>query len=351
MKFVNASGSDEGSDYGVQQMPRLARKMQYSASHSASGAGVISELNISPERFKESHAVRAYIPGHPPFYGNERGQRAQQRSRPTPHRDVVHPPSALQRHHTPSTHLAGRRLRTLRSVHPDFCFVLLFVGAKAVRIQADSQADPSRPATFPERVAATPVLIRDPKPIATTAPRDAETPPKHFLGCSVLSWWDEPRRGLLLNIKIPELIILPIYSIHLLASVLYTVAYFASPARVVRASRTGYYGSVQAQHCLTCLRRPHPHPPRHLPATSELIGSCHGLIFTTPEYCYNVTAIEPKWLFEVAPDCFKAADRNRNSQTKKRGMRKQRVSEYEKPKEWGLSKLSLKSEWQHTFDA
>ena len=43
----------------------------------------------------------------------------------------------------------------------------------------------------------------------------------------------------------------------------------------------------------------------------------HELILTTREYCHNVTAIEPKWLVDVAPQYFKVADANKISKRKK----------------------------------
>ncbi len=43
----------------------------------------------------------------------------------------------------------------------------------------------------------------------------------------------------------------------------------------------------------------------------------HELILTTREYCHNVTAIEPKWLVDVAPQFFKVADANKISKRKK----------------------------------
>lgn len=38
----------------------------------------------------------------------------------------------------------------------------------------------------------------------------------------------------------------------------------------------------------------------------------HELVLTTREYCHNVTAVEPKWLVEVAPQFFKVADEPRS---------------------------------------
>lgn len=43
----------------------------------------------------------------------------------------------------------------------------------------------------------------------------------------------------------------------------------------------------------------------------------HELILTTREYCHNVTAIEPKWLVDVAPQFFRVADANKISKRKK----------------------------------
>lgn len=43
----------------------------------------------------------------------------------------------------------------------------------------------------------------------------------------------------------------------------------------------------------------------------------HSLILTTREYCHQVTAIEPKWLVEVAPQFFKVADANKISKRKR----------------------------------
>jgi ATP-dependent RNA helicase DHX8/PRP22 len=43
----------------------------------------------------------------------------------------------------------------------------------------------------------------------------------------------------------------------------------------------------------------------------------HELVLTTREYCHNVTAVEPKWLVEVAPQFFKVADSSKISKRKK----------------------------------
>ncbi|CAL1694638.1 unnamed protein product [Somion occarium] len=65
----------------------------------------------------------------------------------------------------------------------------------------------------------------------------------------------------------------------------------------------------------------------------------HELILTTREYCHNVTAIEPKWLVEVAPQYFKVADVNKISKRKKQEKIEPLYNKYEKPDEWRLSKV------------
>ena len=63
------------------------------------------------------------------------------------------------------------------------------------------------------------------------------------------------------------------------------------------------------------------------------------LILTTREYCHTVTAIEPKWLVEVAPQFFKVADANKISKRKKQEKIEPLYNKYEKPDEWRLSKI------------
>lgn len=65
----------------------------------------------------------------------------------------------------------------------------------------------------------------------------------------------------------------------------------------------------------------------------------HELILTTREYCHNVTAIEPKWLVEVAPQFFKVADANKISKRKRQEKIEPLYNKYEKPDEWRLSKV------------
>lgn len=65
----------------------------------------------------------------------------------------------------------------------------------------------------------------------------------------------------------------------------------------------------------------------------------HELVLTTREYCHNVTAVEPKWLVEVAPQFFKVADANKISKRKRQEKIEPLFNKYEKPDEWRLSKV------------
>jgi HrpA-like RNA helicase len=65
----------------------------------------------------------------------------------------------------------------------------------------------------------------------------------------------------------------------------------------------------------------------------------HELVLTTREYCHNVTAVEPKWLVEVAPQFFKVADANKISKRKRQEKIEPLYNKYEKADEWRLSKV------------
>ncbi|KAI4526136.1 P-loop containing nucleoside triphosphate hydrolase protein [Schizophyllum commune Loenen D] len=75
----------------------------------------------------------------------------------------------------------------------------------------------------------------------------------------------------------------------------------------------------------------------------------HELVLTTREYCHNVTAIEPKWLVEVAPQFFKVADANKISKRKKQEKIEPLYNKYEKPDEWRLSKIKRSARSSQTF--
>ncbi|KAF8527374.1 P-loop containing nucleoside triphosphate hydrolase protein [Hysterangium stoloniferum] len=73
------------------------------------------------------------------------------------------------------------------------------------------------------------------------------------------------------------------------------------------------------------------------------------LVLTTREYCHTVTAIEPKWLVEVAPQFFKVADANKISKRKKQEKIEPLFNKYEKPDEWRLSKIKRSARSSQTF--
>ncbi|KAF8665367.1 hypothetical protein AX16_000386 [Volvariella volvacea WC 439] len=75
----------------------------------------------------------------------------------------------------------------------------------------------------------------------------------------------------------------------------------------------------------------------------------HELILTTREYCHNVTAVEPKWLVEVAPQFFKVADANKISKRKRQEKIEPLYNKYEKPDEWRLSKVKRSARSSQTF--
>ncbi|KAI3622057.1 atp-dependent rna helicase dhx8 [Moniliophthora roreri] len=75
----------------------------------------------------------------------------------------------------------------------------------------------------------------------------------------------------------------------------------------------------------------------------------HELVLTTREYCHNVTAIEPKWLVEVAPQSFKVADANKISKRKRQEKIEPLYNKHEKPDEWRLSKVKRSTRSSQTF--
>ncbi|KDQ63106.1 hypothetical protein JAAARDRAFT_147063 [Jaapia argillacea MUCL 33604] len=75
----------------------------------------------------------------------------------------------------------------------------------------------------------------------------------------------------------------------------------------------------------------------------------HELVLTTREYCHNVTAVEPKWLVEVAPQFFKVSDPTKISKRKKQEKIEPLFNKYEKPDEWRLSKVKRSARSSQTF--
>jgi ATP-dependent RNA helicase DHX8/PRP22 len=64
----------------------------------------------------------------------------------------------------------------------------------------------------------------------------------------------------------------------------------------------------------------------------------HRLVLTSKEFLRECMAIEPKWLIEMAPNFFKAADPNRMSRRKKRERIEPLYDRYHPPDAWRLSR-------------
>ncbi|KAF9588436.1 hypothetical protein IFM89_010195 [Coptis chinensis] len=64
----------------------------------------------------------------------------------------------------------------------------------------------------------------------------------------------------------------------------------------------------------------------------------HELVMTTKEYMREVTAIDPKWLVELAPRFFKVADPTKMSKRKRQERVEPLYDRYHEPNSWRLSK-------------
>ncbi|KAG1330457.1 Helicase [Cocos nucifera] len=64
----------------------------------------------------------------------------------------------------------------------------------------------------------------------------------------------------------------------------------------------------------------------------------HELVMTTKEYMREVTAIDPKWLVELAPRFYKAADPTKMSKRKRQERIEPLYDRYHEPNSWRLSK-------------
>jgi len=64
----------------------------------------------------------------------------------------------------------------------------------------------------------------------------------------------------------------------------------------------------------------------------------HELVLTTKEYMREVSAIDPKWLIELAPNFFKAADSSKLTKHKKDLALQPLYNRYERPGDWRISK-------------
>ncbi|KAI9221320.1 hypothetical protein BC828DRAFT_381326 [Blastocladiella britannica] len=75
----------------------------------------------------------------------------------------------------------------------------------------------------------------------------------------------------------------------------------------------------------------------------------HELVLTTKEYMREVTAIEGKWLTEVAPNFFRIADPTRMSKRKLKEKVEPLYNKYEEKDEWRLSKQKRFGRVSQTF--
>ncbi|KAH9822324.1 adenosinetriphosphatase [Melampsora americana] len=76
----------------------------------------------------------------------------------------------------------------------------------------------------------------------------------------------------------------------------------------------------------------------------------HELVLTTKEYCRDVTAIEPKWLTEVAPTFFKVADAKTMSKRKRNEKVAPLFDRFAKTEnDWRISKVKRSTRTSQTF--
>jgi len=64
----------------------------------------------------------------------------------------------------------------------------------------------------------------------------------------------------------------------------------------------------------------------------------HELVLTTKEYMREVSAIDPKWLVELAPNFYRAADSTKLSKHKKNVSLQPLFNRYERPGDWRISR-------------
>lgn len=75
----------------------------------------------------------------------------------------------------------------------------------------------------------------------------------------------------------------------------------------------------------------------------------HELVLTTKEYMREVTAIDPKWLVEFAPNFFRFSDPTRLSKQKKQQKIEPLYNKYEDPNSWRISRAFKKVHTKVTF--
>lgn len=75
----------------------------------------------------------------------------------------------------------------------------------------------------------------------------------------------------------------------------------------------------------------------------------HELVLTTKEYMREVTAIDPKWLVEFAPNFFRFSDPTKLSKQKKQQKIEPLYNKYEDPNSWRISRAFKKFHTKVTF--
>ncbi|KAJ1959883.1 DEAH-box ATP-dependent RNA helicase prp22 [Dispira parvispora] len=75
----------------------------------------------------------------------------------------------------------------------------------------------------------------------------------------------------------------------------------------------------------------------------------HELVLTTKEYMREITAVEPKWLVEVAPRFFQVADANKISRRKRQEKIEPLYNKFAKPNEWRISRVKRNTRAKQTF--
>ncbi|KAJ1657800.1 DEAH-box ATP-dependent RNA helicase prp22 [Dispira simplex] len=75
----------------------------------------------------------------------------------------------------------------------------------------------------------------------------------------------------------------------------------------------------------------------------------HELVLTTKEYMREITAVEPKWLVEVAPRFFRVADANKISRRKRQEKIEPLYNKFAKPNEWRISRVKRNTRAKQTF--
>lgn len=114
--------------------------------------------------------------------------------------------------------------------------------------------------------------------------------------------------------------------------------------RVSQAIASGFFMNVskkdptEGYRTLTEGQPVYIHPSSTLFQTNPDMVLYHELVMTTKEYMRNCMAVDPKWLVQLAPRFYKAADSSQVSKAKKRIRIEPLFDKYNPPDIWRLSK-------------